>query len=84
MKWNVYINRDKGDAIETTKEVLDLPNTSKADSRFACLEASKKFGVHEDNILCLPNCDYNCTKTTHSWECEEKCKPTETVITSKS
>jgi copper oxidase (laccase) domain-containing protein len=84
MKWNCYINRDKGDSIETTKEVLDLPNTSKCDNRFACLEASKKFGVKEDDILCLPTCTYDCTETSHSYECDEKCKQTDPVITSKS
>lgn len=92
MKWNCYINRkvfNDGPGIgnkvyvgvETTKEVLDLPNTTKADTRFATLEATKKFGCKEDDVLCLPTCTYDCTETTHSYECDEKCSPTAPVFT---
>ncbi len=92
MKWNCYINRrvmkdgpgignKEYVGVETTKEVIDLPNTTRADMRFACLEAAKKFQVKDDDVLCLPTCTYDCTETTHSYDCQEKCKPTAPILT---
>jgi hypothetical protein len=69
--------------VETTKEVLDLPNTTKADMRFACMEAAKKFRVNDDAVLCIPTCTHDCTETTHSHDCQERCEPTAPILTDK-
>src|SRR5678816_2310129 len=57
MRWNAYINRRlKNGDIETSKEVFELPNTTRADGRFATLHASKTYNMNEDAILCIPGC----------------------------
>jgi hypothetical protein len=82
MRWNAYINRRlKNGDIETSKEVFELPNTTRADGRFATLHASKTYNMNEDAILCIPGCTIACSGENHTPECDEKYHPSAPIIT---